>query len=86
MKYKYTLLNISALIFLVGILITTIAKYKVLSAGEGWGIVAMVGLAGIGFLAIVVDFFLQLVIKNKKILNIIEAMVLIGAALSIIYS
>lgn len=85
MKYKPTILNISTLIFLVGVLITTIVRYKVLSAGEGWGIVAMVGFAGIGFLAIIVDFFLQLIIKNKKILNIIGGMILIGVTLSIIY-
>jgi len=85
MKYKPTILNISALIFLIGVLIATILKYNVLSANEGWGIVLMVGLAGIGLIAIGVDFILQLIIKNKKILNIIGAIIVIGSALLIIY-
>lgn len=57
MKYKPTILNVSAIIFLAGILVYIILNYQKLSAEEGWGIVAMLGLSGIGLMAIIVDFF-----------------------------
>ncbi len=84
MKYRFTILNISAFIFLIGILVTTIVKYKTLAVGEGWGIVAMVGLSGLGCFALAFDYILQLFIKKKGILNIIGVVIVIAMTFLII--
>jgi hypothetical protein len=60
MKYRPTILNICVGFFLIGILIYTILNFQELSACEGWGIVAMVGLTVIGLIAGFVDYILQL--------------------------
>jgi membrane-anchored protein YejM (alkaline phosphatase superfamily) len=86
-NYRLTFLNGAAALFLAGVLITTIIKYPELAKGEGWGIVAMVGLAGIGGFALLIDFVLQLFIKNKKTVNILGLIiVLIFAILFLIDS
>jgi hypothetical protein len=66
MKYKLTILNASAFLFLIGCAIYTAINYSVLSGGEGWGIVYMIGLAGFGITAIIVDLVIQSLIKDKK--------------------
>lgn len=83
MKYRPTTLNIAVAIYLIGILVYSILFYKGLSAGEGWGIVAMVGLFGLGLLTGLVDFLLQLFIKNRIILNIIGVLIIILLAVFI---
>lgn len=60
MRYKPTILGIAAWLFLGGCIIYTIINYPTLSAGEGWGILYMIGLAGIGVVALVIDFIIQL--------------------------
>jgi hypothetical protein len=84
MNYRPTILNISTAIFLTGILIYTIWNYKTLSAGEGWGIVAMFGLAGIGVVAGIVDLLLQRLVKNRKVINIVGLIIVVGLAISIL--
>jgi len=84
MKYKPTILNISTGIFLTGLIIYTIWNYKALSAGEGWGIVAMFGLARIGLLAGFVDILLQIFIKNRLVLNLIGSIITIVLIIAIV--
>ncbi len=84
MNYRVTILNISAASFLTGILIYTIWNYKILSAEEGWGIVAMVGLTGIGIIAGLTDLILQQFIKNRTLINVIGFVIVIGLAIAII--
>ena len=81
MKLKPSILNISTGLFLSGIIIYTIFNYGRLSEGEGWGVVAMVGLFGVGIVLMVIDFIIQLVFKNKKITNIIGAFIILIATL-----
>ncbi|MCK0158924.1 hypothetical protein MWU65_17180 [Cellulophaga sp. F20128] len=59
-------------------MIFTIVKWKTLSDAEGWGVVYMVGLIGIGLFGLIIDFILTLIIKNKKILNGIGILIAIG--------
>ncbi len=60
MKYKPTIIGIAAWLFLIGCCINTIVNYKELSAGEGWGIVYMFGIAGMGVIGLVIDIIIQL--------------------------
>ena len=66
---KWTILKGYFLFYIVCCIIYTIAKWKVLSYEEGWGVVYMVGLIGIGLFGLLIDFILTVIIKNKKTLN-----------------
>ena len=79
MKFKPSILNIASGLFLTGIIIYTIFNYGQLSEGEGWGIVAMVGLFGVGIVLLMIDFIIQWVFKNKRTTNIIGAFVVLIA-------
>jgi hypothetical protein len=81
MTFKPSILNIAAGLFLTGIIIYTIFNYAQLSAGEGWGIVAMIGLSGFGVVLLILDFVLQKFLKNRVTINIIGAIVTVIAAL-----
>ncbi|SDY17670.1 hypothetical protein SAMN05444411_1532 [Lutibacter oricola] len=52
-------------------------NWKVLSAGEGWGVIGILGLIGIGFIGLIADFLLKKVIANKFYLNLIELLIII---------
>jgi len=78
MTYRPTLLNISTAVFLIWVLIYTIWNYKTLLVGEGWGVIAMFGLAGIGIIAALADLLLQKLIKNRIVINVIGAIIVIG--------
>jgi uncharacterized membrane protein len=75
---NWTFLKGYLLVYLTCCLIFTIVKWKTLSYEEGWGIVYMVGLMGIGIFGLLIDFILSLIIKNKKILNGIGILISIG--------
>lgn len=69
MKYKWTFLNIIALIYIVGCILFTIINFSNLSEGEGWGVVSMVGLTGIGVAGLILDFIIQAIVyfvRRKK--------------------
>jgi hypothetical protein len=83
MKYKPTILNVSAILFLAGIMIYTIWNYKILSHDEGWGMVAMVVFTAFAAGALVLDRFLQKFITNKWILNSIGLLVSAGIAIAL---
>ena len=75
MKFKLSILNVAAGLFLTGIIFYTIFKYAQLAEGEGWGVIAMLGLFGVGIFCLVVDFIIQKIFKNRKTANIIGAFV-----------
>jgi hypothetical protein len=72
------------LILIIGIIIYTIFHYEILSKEEGWGIVAMVGLLGIGILAGIFDLILQRFVVNRIIINLIGLLIVIGLSISIL--
>jgi len=84
MTYKPTILNISTAIYILGILFYSILEYKTLSADEGWGIVAMFGLAGVGIIAALADLILQRLLKNRIVINVLGLIILVGIAIAII--
>ena len=73
MKYRLSILNVAAGIFLAGIVVYTLINYSRLSEGEGWGVIAMVGLMGIALVLLVLDFITQLIFKSREVVNIIGA-------------
>jgi uncharacterized PurR-regulated membrane protein YhhQ (DUF165 family) len=81
MKLKPSILNIATGLFLTGIIVSTVFNYGQLSEGEGWGVVAMVGLFGVGLTLLVIDFIIQRVFKSRKTINIIGAFVVFVVAL-----
>ena len=44
----------------------------------------MVGLIGIGIIGIGIDFILSLMIKNKKILNLLGILIILGFSIMLI--
>ncbi len=57
MKFKKSILTYYSIFFIAAIAINTIVNYEVLSGSGGWGIVAMIGLLGIGAGLIIVDLY-----------------------------
>ena len=84
MTYHPTVLNISSAFFVVGILVYSLLNWKVLSAGEGWGVVAMFGLLGVACVAGLADLILQALVKNSSWVNGIGLAIVIGLAIAII--
>lgn len=80
---KWTILRAYFLIYLVCCIIYTIAKWKILSNAEGWGVVYMVGLISIGLVGLLVDFILTLIIKNKMLLNGIGILIAVGFSIMV---
>ena len=64
-----TILKGYLLVYLACCLIFTIIKWEILSNGEGWGVVYMIGLTSAGLFGLLIDFIMTLLIKNKKVLN-----------------
>lgn len=85
MKFKPSILKVFALLFLIGCIGFTIYNYEQLSEGEGWGIVAMVGLFGFGIVLLIIDLVIHNLFKNKKTANIIGFLVSIIATLMLIF-
>lgn len=79
MTFKPTILNIATGLFIVGSLLYTVFNYRQLSEGEGWGVIAMVGLFGVGVVLLLIDFIVQQVFKSRKTVNIICAFITIAA-------
>lgn len=65
----WTLLRFVALLYILGCLIYTGIYWHELSYEEGWGVVAMIGLIGIGLFALIIDKIIRLFIKDKLWLN-----------------
>lgn len=65
MKFKPTILNVPAGIFLIACLVYTVINYSTLSYAEGWGVVFMVGVIAFGITAFIVDLIIQNVIKSS---------------------
>jgi hypothetical protein len=80
MKYKWSPLNIPAYIFLTWCILYTIINYSQLSEGEGWGVVAMFGLTGVGLSALVIDFAIQKYIVSRQI------RIIVGSIIAVIYA
>jgi uncharacterized PurR-regulated membrane protein YhhQ (DUF165 family) len=76
-KYKWSPLNIAAHLFLGWCILYTAINYSRLSEGEGWGVVAMVGLTGVGLSALAIDFLMRRYIVSKQIRIIMSSVVLL---------
>ncbi len=77
MRYKLTILNGCTAAFMIGLLLYTLSNYNTLSNDEGWGMAAMLGLAGLGLFGGFMDLLLQVLIKHDRTVNIIGSFVAI---------
>jgi hypothetical protein len=77
MTYKPTILNVAAGLYIASCIVYTIVNYGKLSEGEGWGVVAMVGLIASGLVPLIIDLLLQLFIKNRGTVNVVGLVIVI---------
>ena len=77
MKFRLTILNVSAMLFIAGCIIYTIVNYATLSHAEGWGIVLMVGLTAFGLSALLVDLVVRNLFRNSKYQHLISGIITI---------
>jgi len=84
MILKPSILNVPVVLFMIGCVIYTICNYKTLSHGEGWGVVYVIGLCGLGLLLLVLDIAIQNIFKNNTaIAKTIQIILLLMATLSL---
>ncbi len=83
MKYRFTILNVSALIYLIGCICFTLINYARLSGGEGWGKAYMIVLFTLGLAALLVDFVIRKIFKDQKIQQIVSAIATVLIAIVI---
>lgn len=87
MKYRLTVLNLAAGILIAGTIINTIIHNEKLSSGEGWGILFMIGLIGVGIVGFILDFFVQIFTNtlNRKSRNRTRNIIGVIVLLSVYY-
>jgi len=84
MIFRRTILNVAAGAFIIGCVVYTVFNYNGLSAGEGWGIIYMLALCGLGCLLLIIDFVIQNVFrKNKLLVMVLDIIVLLLATMSL---
>jgi hypothetical protein len=68
MKWPYhpTILNIASGFYIVATGIYTAFNYSNLTKAQGWGILAVLGLLGVGGFALLADLLIQFNIRSKK--------------------
>ena len=72
-----TILKGFSLLFIFCCVVYTVVKWKTLSQGEGWGVVFMMPLILSGFIGLILDFILIKLVRNKRILNAIELVIVL---------
>lgn len=70
-----SVLSAASLLALLYVLIAVVVHYEGLSAGEGWGMVAMIGIAGIAVGGLLLDLVLRAFITDRRTLNLVELVV-----------
>ncbi|WP_347926143.1 hypothetical protein [Pontimicrobium sp. SW4] len=75
-KYSWTVLNSSVIVLELWLFIYGITHWKQLNSYEGWGMLGIIIFAIIVGSCLFIDFVLQLLISNRRALNIIEMIVL----------
>lgn len=64
LKYRLTIVNVTGFLYVIVVLGYTIFNWEILSKGESWGLVPMIFLFFLGIAALIIDFILQLFIKD----------------------
>jgi hypothetical protein len=73
LKYSLSLLNASVITGYLFLVIYAFMKWKELSEGDGYGLVALVLVILLISSGLIIDLLLQLIVKNKIIQNSIGA-------------
>lgn len=79
MNYRPSVLNCTTGLLVLIAFIWLVIDYKVLSEGEGWGLIPVIMLFGLAFISIYIDLLLQYVIRNRKWLNLFETVLVLAA-------
>ena len=66
----------SGFLYCLGLITFTALNYKTLANEEGWGIVFVFGLISLIIPVLFIDLLLQILVKNKIILNLFGVIVL----------
>jgi hypothetical protein len=85
MKNRLSILRIYSIIFLTVCFAFTIYNYRQLSEAEGWGMVGMIGLAGLGLILFVVDIVIWNLIRNRWIANLLGLVIALLVTVAIIW-
>lgn len=80
---NFTILKGYSLLFIFFCVAYTVVKWKTLSQGEGWGGVFMMPLIFSGFIGLILDFILIKLVRNKRILNTIELIIVLIFSITI---
>ena len=87
LKYSLSLLNASVVTGYLFLVIYAIMKWQELNKGDGYGLVALGLVVVLISSALIIDFLLQLIVKNKIIQNGIGAIfILMYAYIILLYS
>ena len=70
-KYSITILNASVITGYLFLIVYAFMKWEEISKGDGYGVVALVLVGVLITSALIIDFILQLIIRKKRILNVI---------------
>jgi hypothetical protein len=84
-KFKPSILAFYSIAFLTWCIGYTIYNYEELSEGEGWGLVGMTALSGLGLFLLIGSVVLDNVVKNKLLSNFIGLLVAIATSLLVMY-
>lgn len=76
-RYEITVINLSAFIGIIALLLFTFFNWKTLSGNGGWGVVGVFGILLFILTSLVIDLIFQLVFNNKKLMNILGMIVVI---------
>lgn len=83
MKFRLTILNASAIIYIICCFVYCLINYSVLSGGEGWGLAFMLVLIVLGFSALLVNYIIVKLFKNRKTQLIVSGLATILYAILI---
>ena len=81
MRFNFTILNVTVIIWIIWIFVDSIIHYKQISSGEGWGVLMVLILCFFGVIGLFIDVVIQVLtrkLSNKTLItNIIGLIVVI---------
>jgi len=84
-KYSLTVLNTAVCLGIFSNIIYSIFNWEQLSSGEGWGVIAVIAIGLITASGVIIDLVLQLIFRNRKVLNVIGTLVVLAYIYVIFY-
>lgn len=73
MRFKWTILNVCAIIYLISCIGFTLQNFSDISSNEGWGMAYMLVLIVLGLSALLADLIIRKFVKPGKAQQIVSA-------------